>query len=91
MVEEPIIVNGATNLTASNRTNFVEVYSPGTGLNGDVADFIATVDITAMAALPAPPAARRETQMQRDDRYQELIGNHPAKYLGIYQSLPGSD
>ncbi|MFB2983906.1 hypothetical protein [Microseira sp. BLCC-F43] len=80
------------NLTASNGTNFVEVYSPGTGLNGYVADFIATVNITSIAPLPAvPPALDLETEMQRDRRYQELIRNHPAKYLGIYQSLPGSD
>lgn len=91
MTDEPIIINRAVNLTASSGTNFVEVYSPGAGLNGYVADFIATVDITSIAPLPAPPPAQDlETEMQRDDRYQELIRNHSAKYLGIYQSLPGS-
>ncbi|MFB2982862.1 hypothetical protein [Microseira sp. BLCC-F43] len=91
MAEEPIIVNRAINLTASSGTNFVEIYSPGDGLNGYVADLIATVDITSIAPLPSPPAALDlETEMQRDDRYQELIRNAPAKYLGIYQSLSGS-
>ena len=91
MAEEPIIVNRAINLSSSSGTNFVEIYSASAGLNGYVADLIATVDITSMAALPAPPPALDlETEMQRDDRYQEIVRNHPAKYLGIYQSLPGS-
>lgn len=91
MTDEPIIVNKSAVLNSSTGSNFVEIYSPGTGVNGYIADFIATVDITSIAALPAAPAAGDlETEMQRDDRYQEIIRNAAAKYLGIYQSLPGS-
>ncbi|MFB2980874.1 hypothetical protein [Microseira sp. BLCC-F43] len=73
-------------------TNFTEIYSPGAGMNGYVADFIASIDITSIAALPSPPPAQElETEAQRDDRYQELIRTASAKYLGIYQSLPESN
>ena len=92
MEDEPIIVNRALNLTSSSAANFVEVYSPGSGFNGYVSDFLATVQITSIPQLPQlEPGDPYETTAQRDYRYYELVKNHTAKYLGIYISLPGSE
>lgn len=92
MEDEPIIVNRAITLTGSNATNnFIEVYTPASGRNGYVIDFLATVQIGSIAQLPElEPGDAYETTAQRDYRYYELVKDHPAKYLGIYVSLPGS-